>query len=94
MMESSERVSELLQEISDSQRKLLEQNEESLQLQKQQLQLMLRLMDKPSTDDDNWETGRLSRRGSAMMDKTRNLFLIILCLLVILLVFASWALFA
>jgi ABC-type phosphate transport system auxiliary subunit len=93
MMESSERVSELLQEISDSQRKLLEQNHEMLQLQQQQLQLMTRLMDR-SPEHEGAEAGRLSRRGGAMMDRTRNLFLIILFLLVVLLFFVSRALFA
>jgi ABC-type phosphate transport system auxiliary subunit len=92
-MESAERFSELLQEISDSQKKLLEQNEESLQLQKQQLQLLVRLLDRP-VDETEWDSGRLARRGNAMMDRSRTLFIIILFLLVVLLIFSSWALFA
>lgn len=92
MMESSERISELLQEISDSQRKLLEQNEESLQLQKQQLQLLHRFLDAPGREPDP-EGARFARRGSAMMDRTRTLFIVILFLLVVLLIFSSWALF-
>lgn len=93
MMESSERSRELLQEISDSHRKLLEQNREMLRLQKEQLQLLTRLAENSPEREDR-ASKRLSRRDSAVMDKTRNLFLIILFLLVLLLFSASIALFS
>ncbi|MCW8195479.1 hypothetical protein F6455_11835 [Proteobacteria bacterium 005FR1] len=92
-MESSERFNELLQEISDSQKKLLEQNRESLQLQNQQLQLLERLLNRPAENSDG-DGGRLGRRGTAMMDGARTLFIVILFLLVVLLFAASWTVFS
>lgn len=91
-MESSERVTELLEAVSDNQKRLLEQQAKSLQLQREQVQLAQKLLDKPS--EVNESTARFSKRGSAMMDKTRQVYLVIICLLVVLLFYVSWVLFA
>lgn len=89
-MESFERATELLEEVNDNQKRLLRLQTDAVSLQREQLQLMQKLLDRP--EELSGDGNRFQRRGSAMMDKTRHLFLIIIFLLVLLLFYVSWAL--
>lgn len=86
-METSERATELLQEINDNQKRLLEQQTETLHLQREQLQALQRFAEQ--RDDSE----RYHPRGRSMMDNSRQLFLVIIVLLVVLLFSVSWVLF-
>lgn len=91
-MENSERVTQILEEMKQNQQRLLEQQTESLALQREHIQLVRTLAHKPG--DFHGEGERFQRRGAGMMDKTRQLFLVIIGLLVLLLFYVSWVLLA
>lgn len=90
-MENYEQLVQSLEEVQQNQQRLLEKQTESLNLQREHIQLTRDLLEK-----SGGSTGgeRFQRRGSAMMDKSRQLFLVIIGLLVVLLFYVSWVLFA
>lgn len=90
-MDETEKTTTLLKEIQGDQKQLLELQAESLKLQRRQMQLAKQLLDKPNGAAGQGH--RYQKRGTAMMDKTSNLFLIIIFLLVLLLFYVSWVLF-
>ncbi len=81
----------VLEEIRDDQKKLLAQNQQALDLSKEQFELVKSQHERAGKIQDRAEA--LQTRGEGLVGGARKVFLVVVPILIALLIYVSWLLF-